>query len=79
MHYSNVGYVILGLVIERTVNEPFEQVMQERLFDRLGMKSCGFFARGRSMVSADAPRGHDQRGHAIPPGAERDRPAVYAP
>jgi CubicO group peptidase (beta-lactamase class C family) len=69
MNYSNLGYMILGLAIERAAKEPFERVMQERLFNRLDMKSCGFFAPGVSTTSADAPRGHDALGNALPPRA----------
>lgn len=38
-HYSNVGYVLLGLVIERVTGEPLADVVRERLLDPLGMRA----------------------------------------
>jgi CubicO group peptidase (beta-lactamase class C family) len=41
--YSNAGYVLLGLVIEEVAGRPYTEVVQERVFDRAGMASSGFF------------------------------------
>jgi CubicO group peptidase (beta-lactamase class C family) len=41
--YSNAGYVLLGLVLEEVTGVPYTQVVQERVFDRAGMSSSGFF------------------------------------
>jgi len=35
--YSNEGFALLGLVIERASGKPYEQFMQERVLDPLGM------------------------------------------
>ena len=35
--YSNVGFKTLGLVLEAVLNQPYAQIIQERIFDPLGM------------------------------------------
>jgi CubicO group peptidase (beta-lactamase class C family) len=41
--YSNAGYVLLGLVVEELTGRPYTEAVQERVFDRAGMTSSGFF------------------------------------
>ena len=40
--YSNSGYHLLGLIIEQVAGRPYEQLVQERIFQPLGMQSSGF-------------------------------------
>lgn len=40
--YSNTGYMLLGFIIETLLKEPWEDLIQRKLFDPLGMESCGF-------------------------------------
>lgn len=40
--YSNTGYPLLGLVIERASGQPFEAFMTERIFKPLGMNATRF-------------------------------------
>lgn len=42
--YSNAGYGLAGLVIERVTRQPYEAIIQSRLFDPLGMAASGFFS-----------------------------------
>jgi CubicO group peptidase (beta-lactamase class C family) len=53
--YSNAGYVVAGVMLERIGGQPFEQLMVERLFRPLGMQP-----RFGSAVPPDAgqPWGH---------------------
>lgn len=37
--YNNSAFFLLGLVIEKVTGQPYEQVVQQRLFDRVGMPS----------------------------------------
>ncbi|HMQ24455.1 MAG TPA: serine hydrolase domain-containing protein, partial [Acidimicrobiales bacterium] len=37
--YSNTGYFLLGLVVERATGQPYREVLSERLFDPLGMEA----------------------------------------
>lgn len=41
-NYSNSGYFILGAIIERVTGKTYEQVLKEKIFDPLGMKSTGY-------------------------------------
>src|SRR5262249_37854577 len=40
--YSNSGYILLGLVIERLSGQRYQDFVQENIFDRLGMKDSGY-------------------------------------
>jgi CubicO group peptidase (beta-lactamase class C family) len=39
--YSNCGYVLLGLILERASGKPFETLLKEQLLEPLGMKDTG--------------------------------------
>lgn len=41
--YSDIGYTILGRIIEIVSKQPYEQFLKQRLFDPLGMKDTTFF------------------------------------
>ena len=38
--YSNTGYILLGMVIEKAAGKPLGDLYQERIFDPLGMKTA---------------------------------------
>ncbi len=40
--YSNAGYIILGRIIEKVTHRTFEQNIQERIFEPLGMENSGY-------------------------------------
>jgi CubicO group peptidase (beta-lactamase class C family) len=40
--YSNAGYVLLGLVVEKASGKRYDAFTKERIFDPVGMKSTGF-------------------------------------
>jgi CubicO group peptidase (beta-lactamase class C family) len=40
--YDNSGYFLLGAIIEQVSGKPYEKVLQERIFDPLGMKDTGY-------------------------------------
>lgn len=60
--YSNAGYGLAGRVIELVTGVSYEQVIQTRLFDPLGMTHSGFFldatVRDR-LATGYAPNGRD--------------------
>jgi CubicO group peptidase (beta-lactamase class C family) len=70
--YSNVGFMILGAAIERAAGAPFEDVMVERLFVPLEMRSCGF-----SVPEGEGAYGHRPDGSLA--GADTVIPLAYAP
>lgn len=40
--YSNVAYLVVGVALEHATGKSFEALVRERVFDPLGMRSCGF-------------------------------------
>jgi CubicO group peptidase (beta-lactamase class C family) len=44
--YSNLGYSLLGVVVERASGEPYEQYVRERIFAPAGMTRTGYLAPG---------------------------------
>jgi CubicO group peptidase (beta-lactamase class C family) len=50
--YSNVGYELLGLIVERVRKQPFARVIQERFFKRLGLRQSSF--ESHSVVAGGA-------------------------
>ena len=55
--YSNLAYMIAGAMAERVTGQSWEELMQARLFDPLGMTSAGFGHPG-SPGQVDQPWGH---------------------
>lgn len=41
-HYSNTGYILLGMIIESLTGETYGDLIQTRIFDPLGMESAVF-------------------------------------
>ena len=40
--YSNSGWVLLGIILEQITGQPYEQIMHQDIFDRLGMTRSGY-------------------------------------
>lgn len=40
--YSNSGYYLLGAIIEKVTEKTYAQVLQQRIFEPLGMKNTGY-------------------------------------
>jgi CubicO group peptidase (beta-lactamase class C family) len=40
--YSNSGYFLLGLILEKISGKPYEQLLRELIFDPLGMHDTGY-------------------------------------
>lgn len=52
-HYSDSGYVVLGLVVEALEGRPFHEVLSEELFVPLGMEDS--WMPGRSLPASGGP------------------------
>lgn len=79
--YANRGYVIAGAMVERVMNDSWEDLIRKRLFEPLGMKSAGFGWMA-SPGKVDQPWPHvreNDRVVAIPPGPGADNPLVIGP
>lgn len=76
--YSNLGYMLAGLVAETLAGERWEQLMERRLFAPLGMESAGFgppSTDGR----LDQPWGHREVPSLAPRPTQVDNPVVLGP
>jgi CubicO group peptidase (beta-lactamase class C family) len=40
--YSNSGYFVLGVIIEKVTGKPYDQVLRERVLEPLGLKQTGY-------------------------------------
>ncbi len=49
--YSNSGYVLLGLIVEKTSGKPFGQFLHDRIFAPLKMEFTVAYERGKNEVS----------------------------
>lgn len=79
--YSNLGYVAVGAMIEKVAGEPWDSLIQRRIFKPLGLKSAGLGPQA-TFGLYDAPVGHQvEKGKITPmpwgPGA--DGPAAIGP
>jgi CubicO group peptidase (beta-lactamase class C family) len=68
--YSNAGYMVLGVVLERHTGTTWETLMHTELFVPLGMRSAGFGPPG-DLLEVDQPWGHRV--------ADTDEPTPVAP
>lgn len=79
--YSNAGFSLAGAMLEETLNQPFEDLLTQRLFRPLGMTTGGFGAPVPT-EDTEVPWGHHRvagRLEGIPPGPHADNPAAIAP
>ncbi len=58
--YSNAGYVVLGLVVERITGKSFADVARERIFVPAGMSASGWLRR--DALPGDAAIGYTREG-----------------
>lgn len=64
--YSNSGYAVLAMVVEKVSGEPFGDFLQGRIFSPLGMKQTLAYERGKNTVA------HRAYGHTHDGGAWRE-------
>lgn len=80
--YANFGYMIAGAMMEKVSSKPWEQLIQERIFKPLGLKSAGLGPQATYGLY-DAPVGHrvnaDGSLSPMPWGPAADGPAVIGP
>lgn len=79
--YANAGYMMVGAALERATGKTWEDLMRGRLFDKLGMASCGFGFAG-TVGKVDQPWGHAVTAGTltpVPPGPSADNPPSLGP
>jgi len=69
--YSNSGYVLLELVVQKVSGKTFPEFLHERIFAPLGMNNTVAYVRGKNQV-ANRAFGHSREG-AIPDRANAAR------
>jgi len=80
--YANLGYIIIGAMIEKVLGEPWDNMIFKRIFEPLGLKSAGLGPQA-TFGKYDAPVGHriDDKGNITsrPWGQAADLPAALGP
>ena len=79
--YSNQGYTIAGVMLEKATGITWEDLLRTRLFEPLGMTTAGFGAPA-SLDKVDQPWGHtalSSGGAPVPPGPGADNPLAISP
>jgi CubicO group peptidase (beta-lactamase class C family) len=76
--YSNLGYVIVGAMIEKAADASWEDLMEREVFKPLAMKTAGFGPMG-TVGKIDQPLHHDATGRPLEPELFADNPPVMRP
>ena len=79
--YSNRNFILAGAILERIVDEPWEELIRRRLFEPLGMATAGFGPMGTA-GKAEQPWQHSSFfGWRTPiePGPNADNPPPLGP
>ncbi|MCX5850074.1 MAG: serine hydrolase [Deltaproteobacteria bacterium] len=79
--YSNLGYTIAGAIIERTAGKTWDELITERIFIPLKLRTAGL-GQQSSLGRIDAPLGHaiiDGKVKAMLAGLNGDIPPIIGP
>ncbi len=76
-NYSNVGFVILGAILEQKTGQPWEELIKNELFKPLGMTTAGFGPPG-TPGKVDQPWGHVIKNGTLQP-LQFDNPPLMDP
>jgi CubicO group peptidase (beta-lactamase class C family) len=79
--YSNVGYGLLGAIIEQASGKTYEEMLRLKIFEPLGLKTAGFGAPA-TPGKVDQPWGHYHRGDQlapVEPAPLKEFPLILAP
>jgi CubicO group peptidase (beta-lactamase class C family) len=77
--YSNLGYVIVGAIVEKVTGMSWEEAIRDKVFKPLGMESAGFGGVG-TPGQIDQPWGHTDGAKPVPAnGPSTDNPPVVGP
>jgi CubicO group peptidase (beta-lactamase class C family) len=79
--YANMNYVIVGAMIERVGVKTWDELITERVFTPLGLRSAGLGPQA-ALGKIDAPLGHlmiDGKTNAFLAGPNGDNPLIVGP
>lgn len=81
--YSNSGYFLLGVIIEKVTGKRYEQMLRERILDPLGLKQTGYehddeVIEKQATGYASNPDGTAQRAPFIDPGIPFSAGMMYS-
>jgi len=76
--YSNMAYCIAGHIVETVTGQPWETLIQDLLFDPLGITSAGPGPMHAS-TEVKSPWGHQRDSTPVEPSVEADYPAAFNP
>jgi CubicO group peptidase (beta-lactamase class C family) len=79
--YSNMGYTIVGAMIERVGGETWDALITKRIFMPLGLKTAGLGCQS-SLGKIDAPLGHSVQNGKVKAhlaGPNGDNPSILGP
>jgi CubicO group peptidase (beta-lactamase class C family) len=74
--YNNSGYFLLGVIIEKVTRKPYAQVLQENIFNPLGMTGSGYDMPGPILPKRAA--GYEKRGGGYVNAAYLDMTTPYS-
>jgi D-alanyl-D-alanine carboxypeptidase len=77
-NYSNIGYILVGHILEVLSGKSWETLMMERLFTPLAMNSCGFGPTSIEEESPSQPWGHVVQNYTIK-AVHNDNAPFYGP
>jgi CubicO group peptidase (beta-lactamase class C family) len=73
--YSNAGFVVAAVMMEKAAQKPYETLMQEQVFGPLNLSQAGWGPPG-TPGKFDAPYGHNLYNLPIEPTAQADNPVA---
>jgi CubicO group peptidase (beta-lactamase class C family) len=81
--YGNINYIILGAVLEKLYETSWENLLKQKIFDKLSMTSCGYGVAGVETETVPSqPWPHAiAKGQpvGIPPKEKADNPPMLGP
>ena len=79
--YSNLGYTLAGVILERLSGTTWEELVEEKIFEPMGLTTAGFGPQA-SLGKVDATLGHflvDGKPKAMLAGPNGDNPLIFGP
>jgi CubicO group peptidase (beta-lactamase class C family) len=79
--YSNLGYTFAGAMLERVGKKTWEELVEERIIQPMGLKTAGFGPQS-SLGKVDAPLGHvlvNGKPKTMLAGPNGDNPLIIGP